>query len=177
MSAAFSLCNTFIDFQFVTSLESTTDVVVLSTISSLVAIAFSIISMYVSQQMGKAPIIIFGATALFLVGFCSLIVLEWEFVGLIYLFSLLGIGRGTYVGIFRATLAEFFNDVPEVAFTCITVVEACTSVTGIFLFKFSLSEVCKWMIIFLSIIAMLGYWRAEDLFKTQKSGKEFVSPD
>ena len=30
MSAAFSLCNTFIDFQFVTSLESTTDVVVLS---------------------------------------------------------------------------------------------------------------------------------------------------
>lgn len=167
--------NTYVSVEIIEPSISIAAVSGMSTFSCLSSIIFSLVATYISMGVGNASIIIIAGTSFCLIGFSFFLYPDpesWGLWGLVCVSCLLGIGRSTYDGVFRASVSELFYHNIEAAFAALHFIDNCASAT---LYHFA-SKVpwatFEWLLVISSLAFIFGHWRAEDLHLKEKRSKE-----
>lgn len=122
----------------------------------------------------KERILTAGAVAYLLIALLFLIFpsyTSWNFSSLILVYMLLGMGRSTYEGTLRAVFADFFPQEREGAFANIILSTGLASVVGFWLagkspFALEIATIMS------SILAIVGFWKANALYKAEQQRLE-----
>jgi MFS family permease len=99
---------------------------------------------------------------------------SWNFSSLLLIYILLGVGRSTYEGTLRAVFADFFPQEREGAFANIILSTGIASVVGFWLAGIS-PYALEIVTIVSSILAIVGFWKANELYKAEEQRLEPLS--
>ncbi|KAL3765244.1 hypothetical protein ACHAW5_010863 [Stephanodiscus triporus] len=179
--------------QRVLSDPNSTYVGLYTAVTSLVAAGSSLIFGWMQTsrgrfRCGKGDALTIGASSYLTISLLFLFLLDWDRMTLLFIYTLLGIGRATYEGTLRAVFADFFPNDKEGAFGNVILFTGTSSTVGYVLSVTGALEcdrvgrycleysdgsmhnvlVMEWVIIVTAIVAIPSFWRAAWLFRNDR---------
>ena len=124
---------------------------------------------YITAQVGKTPVMIFGGVCLGFVGFITYFVSDGTlgtFAWIVPLLIVFGMGRGSWENTNKAVIADLYTDTPEQSTSAFANVNFSGGISGAFaylVFGLCSRTVMATIVVVIAVLAIAGYMQAMTL--------------
>ncbi len=141
----------------------------LSAIITITGASMALPVAYITAQVGKTPVMIFGGVCLGFVGFITYFVSDGTlgtFAWIVPLLIVFGMGRGSWENTNKAVIADLYTDTPEQSTSAFANVNFSGGISGAFaylVFGLCSRTVMATIVVVIAVLAIAGYMQAMTL--------------